>query len=53
MAQDLEEMGDLPGPQEAADQQAAGGGDGEDEQQANGGAQDMVVPSAQASCHFV
>ena len=46
VAQDLEKVGDLPGPQQAADQQAEGAGDGEDDQQPGDGGQDMAVPSA-------
>lgn len=46
MAQELEEVGDLPRPQQPDDQQAEGGGDGQDGQHPGGGAQDMIVPSA-------
>jgi hypothetical protein len=46
VTQELEKVGDLPGPQQTADQQAEGGGDGQDDQDPDGGAYDMIVPSA-------
>jgi hypothetical protein len=46
VTQELEEVGDLPRPQQPPDEEAEGGGDGQDDQDPGGGTQDMIVPSA-------
>jgi len=46
VTQELEEVGDLPRPQQSADQQAESGGDAQDDQDPDSWAQDMIVPSA-------
>jgi hypothetical protein len=42
----LEKVGDVPGAEQTADQQAEGGGDREDHQDTGDRVQDMAVPSA-------
>jgi hypothetical protein len=37
VTQNLKDVGDLPRPQQPADQQAEGGGYGQDDQQSDGG----------------
>lgn len=50
VAQGLDQVGHMAGPEQAADQQGAGERDGQDQQQSESGGQGMFEPSPDEAC---